>query len=120
MRGRRHVRLEALRATKKKTASKAAVQRKRRRRRACVRVADREPMVTYAKFLDIARDLEKMITLMGTPWDESCTTAKPEGVVIGAHGYGGLDRVLGTTASRVVNHADRSVLVVRGEPVHPG
>jgi nucleotide-binding universal stress UspA family protein len=34
-------------------------------------------------------------------------------IVIGSHGYGGLDRVLGTTAARVVNHADRSVLVVR-------
>jgi nucleotide-binding universal stress UspA family protein len=67
--------------------------------------------------------LEKMVTLMGTPWDGICTTAKQENVdlvIIGSHGYGGLDRILGTTASRVVNHADRSVLVVRGEPVNPG
>jgi universal stress protein F len=34
-------------------------------------------------------------------------------IVIGSHGYHGLDRVLGTTAAKVVNHADRSVLVVR-------
>jgi nucleotide-binding universal stress UspA family protein len=34
-------------------------------------------------------------------------------IVIGSHGYGGLDRVLGTTAARVVNHALCSVLVVR-------
>jgi len=33
--------------------------------------------------------------------------------VIGSHGYGGLDRLLGTTAARVVNHADRNVLIVR-------
>jgi nucleotide-binding universal stress UspA family protein len=34
-------------------------------------------------------------------------------IVIGSHGYGALDHVLGTTAAKVVNHADRSVLVVR-------
>jgi nucleotide-binding universal stress UspA family protein len=34
-------------------------------------------------------------------------------VIIGSHGYGGLDRVIGTTAARVVNHADRTVVVVR-------
>ena len=34
-------------------------------------------------------------------------------IVIGAHGYGRLDRLLGTTASKVVNHADRDILVVR-------
>jgi nucleotide-binding universal stress UspA family protein len=34
-------------------------------------------------------------------------------IVIGAHGYQGLDRMLGTTAAKVVNHADRAVLVVR-------
>ena len=34
-------------------------------------------------------------------------------IVIGSHGFGVLDRVLGTTAARVVNHAACSVLVVR-------
>lgn len=34
-------------------------------------------------------------------------------VVLGAHGYSAMERMLGTTAARVVNHADRSVLVVR-------
>ena len=34
-------------------------------------------------------------------------------IVIGSHGFGVLDRVLGTTAARVVNHAQCSVLVVR-------
>ena len=34
-------------------------------------------------------------------------------IVIGSHGFGVLDRVLGTTAARVVNHAPCSVLVVR-------
>lgn len=37
-------------------------------------------------------------------------------IVIGSHGYGILDRLIGTTAAKVVNHADRSVLVVRPPP----
>jgi nucleotide-binding universal stress UspA family protein len=39
--------------------------------------------------------------------------------VIGCHGYSGLDRVIGTTAGKVVNHADRSVFVVRERPSGP-
>lgn len=53
---------------------------------------------------------------VGTPWDALCSYARETDVdliVIGSHGYGILDRLLGTTASKVVNHADRSVLVVR-------
>ena len=55
------------------------------------------------------------------PWRALCETAIAEDaelIVIGAHGYGTLDRLLGTTAARVVDHADRSVLVVR-EPKAP-
>jgi nucleotide-binding universal stress UspA family protein len=33
-------------------------------------------------------------------------------LVIGTHGRHGLERILGTTASRIINHADRDVLVV--------
>ena len=33
-------------------------------------------------------------------------------IVLGSHGYGGWDRVLGTTAGKVANLADRNVLVV--------
>jgi nucleotide-binding universal stress UspA family protein len=40
-------------------------------------------------------------------------------VVIGSHGYGGWDHVLGTTAANVVNRSDRSVLVVHDRPPHP-
>jgi nucleotide-binding universal stress UspA family protein len=53
---------------------------------------------------------------VGVAWQAICDTAKDEKVdliVIGSHGYRGLDRLLGTTAAKVVNHADRSVLVVR-------
>jgi nucleotide-binding universal stress UspA family protein len=53
---------------------------------------------------------------LGTPWRAIVEAAQADQVdliVIGAHGYSGLDRVLGTTAAKVVNHADRPVLVVR-------
>jgi nucleotide-binding universal stress UspA family protein len=55
---------------------------------------------------------------LGTSWKQILEAAKAEQaslIVIGSHGYGGLDRLLGTTAAKVVNHADRSVLVIRPE-----
>lgn len=60
--------------------------------------------------------VERIITPFATAWDGICRTAREldvDLIVIGSHGYGGLDRVLGTTAAKVVNHADRNVLVVR-------
>jgi len=62
--------------------------------------------------------LEKIVAELATPWDGICRAAREHAadlIVIGSHGYGGLDRVLGTTASKVVNHTDRNVLVVRAE-----
>jgi nucleotide-binding universal stress UspA family protein len=53
---------------------------------------------------------------IGTAWQAICEAAKAVDaamIILGSHGYTGMDRLLGTTASRVVNHADRSVLVVR-------
>lgn len=58
----------------------------------------------------------------GTPWRCVCRaaeTTKADMVVIGSHTYGGLDRVLGTTAARIVNHANCPVLVVRHPESHP-
>ncbi len=55
-------------------------------------------------------------TGVGVPWSAICKAAEDydaDLLVIGSHGYHGIDRVLGTTAAKVVNHADRSVLVVR-------
>jgi nucleotide-binding universal stress UspA family protein len=52
----------------------------------------------------------------GTPWQTIGRVAAEEDcdlIVVGAHGYDAVDRVLGTTAAKVVNHADRAVLVVR-------
>lgn len=60
--------------------------------------------------------VERIVTPLATAWDGICRTAREldvDLIVIGSHGYGGLDRVLGTTAGKVVNHADRNVLVVR-------
>lgn len=53
---------------------------------------------------------------IGSPWEAICRAAKESDVdliIIGSHGYDTLDHVLGTTAAKVVNHADRSVMVVR-------
>lgn len=60
--------------------------------------------------------VEGTTTLVGVAWDAICNAARDldaDMIVIGSHGYGLLDRVLGTTAAKIVNHADRSVLVVR-------
>jgi nucleotide-binding universal stress UspA family protein len=53
---------------------------------------------------------------IGTPWDTICREAKARGcdlVMLGSHGYSGMDRILGTTAAKVVNHCEVSVMVVR-------
>jgi universal stress protein F len=52
----------------------------------------------------------------GSPCDIICREAKAldcDVVMLGSHGYGGLDRILGTTAAHVVDRCDRSVFVVR-------
>lgn len=53
---------------------------------------------------------------IGQPADVVCGLAESLGaeiVVIGTHGYDRLDRVIGTTAAKVVNQAPCSVYVVR-------
>jgi len=53
---------------------------------------------------------------IGTPWDTICREAKARScdlVILGSHGYSGMDRILGTTAAKVVNHCEVSVLVAR-------
>jgi universal stress protein F len=57
--------------------------------------------------------------VVGAPWEAICRTAqtlRADLVVIGSHGYGGIDRLLGTTAAKVVNHCHCSVLVARAAP----
>lgn len=58
---------------------------------------------------------EKCVEL-GQPGDVICRVATERQidlVVIGSHGYDGVDRLLGTTAAKVVNRAPCSVMVVR-------
>src|SRR5262249_53546778 len=70
---------------------------------------------------DISRTVPKGVPFetrvdIGTAWQAICDAGKGADaalIVIGSHGYSAWDRLLGTTAARVVNHADRSVLVVR-------
>lgn len=60
--------------------------------------------------------VERIHVQVGTPWQAICDAARADAVdliVIGAHGYAGIDKLIGTTAAKVVNHADRSVLVAR-------
>jgi universal stress protein F len=60
--------------------------------------------------------VERITTELATPWDgivREGRKADADLIVIGSHGYGGLDRVLGTTAGKVANHADRNVMIVR-------
>lgn len=64
-------------------------------------------------------DIEGIYVRIGTPWDAICTEAKLldcDLIVLGSHGYSAIDRLIGTTAAKVVNHADRSVMVVRARP----
>jgi universal stress protein F len=84
----------------------------------------------FAKFLvehgnkELAETAERVpaelrgetITRLGQPADVLVALAEEldaDLVVIGSHGYSGIDRVLGTTAAKVVNKAPCSVLVVR-------
>jgi universal stress protein F len=60
--------------------------------------------------------LEGASAQVGVAWDAICSSAREHDVdliVIGSHGYRLRDRIIGTTAAKVVNHADRAVLVVR-------
>jgi nucleotide-binding universal stress UspA family protein len=57
--------------------------------------------------------------VVGVPWQAISKTAeggRADLIVLGSHGYGGADRLLGTTAAKVVNHAPCSVLVVKEPP----
>jgi nucleotide-binding universal stress UspA family protein len=63
--------------------------------------------------------LGELDVVIGVPWQAVCDLAKrieADLIVIGSHGYAGVDRLLGTTAAKVVNHATCSVLVVRNIP----
>jgi nucleotide-binding universal stress UspA family protein len=63
-----------------------------------------------------------MIEIGAQPWRAILAAAERLDVdllVLGSHGYGGLDYVLGTTAAKVVNHVRRDVLIVQHRWVRP-
>jgi nucleotide-binding universal stress UspA family protein len=79
-------------------------------------VANAREALTHAAAHVRPELLETAMTSFAIPWDGICRAAREcqaDLIVIGSHGYGGIDRILGTTAGKVVNHADRNVLVVR-------
>jgi len=60
--------------------------------------------------------IERVQVELGAPWRAVCDAAREDRVdivVIGSHGYGGLDRLIGTTAAKIVDHSPCSVFVVR-------
>jgi universal stress protein F len=69
----------------------------------------------------LARDLSPIIidriqVEVGVPWRAVCDTAKADQcdlIIVGSHGYSGIDRIIGTTAAKIVNHAPCSVLIAR-------
>lgn len=77
------------------------------------------------RLIDAAPDIPfaAPIVIAGDPWRRIIEVARRidvDLIVMGSHRTHGVERVLGTVASRVVNHADRSVLVVRGRPATSG
>jgi universal stress protein F len=60
--------------------------------------------------------VHSVVVAVGTPWSAICKAAREldvELIAIGSHGFTPMDHLLGTTAAKVVQHADRSVLMVR-------
>jgi nucleotide-binding universal stress UspA family protein len=74
-----------------------------------VRLAARAPLLA----------VEAPVVRVGQPWRlilEVADELDVDLIVLGSHGYHGLDRILGTTAGRVVNFSHRNVLVVHERP----
>ena len=65
----------------------------------------------------LPRELVDSIAVhVGSPWSAICKAAHDldvDLIAVGSHGHGPVTHLLGTTAQKVVNHADRSVLVIR-------
>jgi len=63
-----------------------------------------------------------IVSYAATPWRrilEEADGIDADLIVMGSHGYRGLDRVLGTTAGNVANRAVRNVLVVHDRASTP-
>ncbi len=60
--------------------------------------------------------VEAIMIDIAIPWDGIVRAGRDREadlIVIGSHGFHGIDHLLGTTAAKIVNHASCSVLVVR-------
>ena len=70
---------------------------------------------------DARASIEPPVVSIGQPWRAIVETADRldvDLIVLGSHGFHGLDHLLGTTSAKVANHAHRSVFIVheRGVP----
>lgn len=60
--------------------------------------------------------VEEIVAELAIPWDGILRASRrldADLIVLGSHGFRAIDHLLGTTAAKVVNRADRNVLVVR-------
>lgn len=85
---------------------------------------ERQTSAELQRLADTVRDVRfsTPVVVEGDPWRQILAVATAQDVdliVLGSHGYHGLDRVLGTVAAKVVNHADRDVLVVHARTAPP-
>jgi nucleotide-binding universal stress UspA family protein len=85
-------------------------------------VARDEMLALIARAAPCAVAIEAPLVRFGIPWRVILEVSEHfdvDLIVVGSHGYHGLDRILGTTAARVANMARRSVLVVHERPAPP-
>jgi nucleotide-binding universal stress UspA family protein len=73
------------------------------------------------RLMETAREVAfgEPVVVEGDPWRQILIISKQldvDLIVMGNHRYHGLERMLGTVAAKVVNHAHCDVLVVRGAP----
>ena len=69
-----------------------------------------------------AERLESAVARVGVPWDmivREATEFQADLLVMGTKGHGLLDRLLGTTASKVADHAPCNLFLVRDAVVLP-
>jgi len=67
--------------------------------------------------------IEPFIVRVGEPWKVIVQVSEERDVqliVVGSHGYHGIDRLLGTNAGRVANRAHRNVLIVHDDVARAG
>jgi len=76
-------------------------------------------LATVRERVTAAGVLGEILALEGTPGEEICKAAQERGVrliVVGAHGWGRVGRVIhGSVSEYVLHHADAPVLVVAGD-----